>query len=109
MSKDEMSSKIRKMVRFIIKQIMPEDSPSTEGNNTPTPPDPTQDYFSSPERQETYRRIREWTSTKELISDTMLEEELELSYCTTLHAIRKMQEEGIISRERNADYRYRVL
>ena len=92
-----------------MKRIIPEDSPSTEGNNTPTPPDPVQDYFSSPERQETYRRICEWTRTKERISETMLEEELELSYCTTLHAIRKMQEEGIISRERNADYQYRVL
>lgn len=88
---------------------MPKDLPSDEKGCTPVPHIPREEYFASPERQETYRRICEFTRTKERISESMIEEEFELSYCTTMLATMRMQDEGLISQEHDEDYMFRVL
>lgn len=107
MNKDEITPELREMMRMMIEMVMP----GEDAADTPTRPmkGAPVDYLASPERQELYRRVCEFTKTQERIHEETLEKRFEIGYGLAALITDRMKDEGLISRERDEEYFYRTL
>lgn len=107
MKKDEQTPELREIINIMADMVTPDEAEA----RVQAQPMKTKrvDYLASPERQELYRRVCEFTKGQDRIKEDILEEVFQIGYGMAALITDRMKDEGLISREKDEEYFYRTL